>query len=286
MWTPPQWSIAFPIVATVMLGLGVVLASAGVAENAWAAAIAGGVVAGLFLAIGWTLGRLLAPIAALCLAAAMFALLGAYLAAHAALLGAIGVALLLSLAWIIFYHGVYSRAVMRPKPAREEFFGPADAAFKALIIHHPGRSDFHGRLQRAFAAGLAEKGWRVALTNAHPGNHANPRAYDLLALGAPVYNFRVAEPLLDQVERLGPLNKMDVMLVVSGGGMTELALRDLYGRTQRAGGRVVAALEVWTFALEQRAPRGRRSCRNHAARCAGSRVSAQRRTSTPNPCGG
>jgi hypothetical protein len=39
---------------------------------------------------------------------------------------------------------------------------------------------------------------------------------------------------------------MDVMLVVSGGGMTESALRDLYGRAERAGGRVTASLEVWT----------------------------------------
>jgi hypothetical protein len=246
MWTPPQWSIAFPIVATVMLGLGVLLASAGAVENAWTAAIAGGLVAGLFLAIAWTLGRLLTPIAALCAAAAMFALIGAYLAAPSSLLGAIGIALLASITWIVFYHGVYSRAIMRPRPAPDEFFGPADGARKALIIHHPGRSGFHARLQRAFAAALGEKGWRVALTTAHAGNHADPRAYDLLALGAPAYNFRVAEPLLDQLERIGPLYKMDVMLMVSGGGMTEPALRDLYRRIERAGGGVIAALEVWT----------------------------------------
>jgi hypothetical protein len=124
-------------------------------------------------------------------------------------------------------------------------FGVVDAPRRALILHHPGRSGLHTRLQRAFAGALAERGWRVALRIARPDQAMATRGCDLLVLGAPAYNYRAARPLREQLRRLGPLDGVRTALVLTGGGMTDAALRHLFGLATRAGARVVATLEIW-----------------------------------------
>lgn len=245
MWTPPQWPGAFIAVAVAMLALLATMLGAD-AHAERAAAVAGGAIAGLFLAIGWTLRPLLWVIFPSLVAAALVALTAANFAAPDDRWLAAGAALSIAGAWVLGYHVIFTGWVARPVSGETTTFGHANASRRILILHHPGRSGFEGRLQRTLAETLAAHGARVEMTNAGSDPPSDASGYDLLVLGAPTYNFRPARPLLDALDRLSPLAAKPVALLLTGGGMTDAAMRHLRRRVEDRGGRVVEAIEIWT----------------------------------------
>ena len=60
-----------------------------------------------------------------------------------------------------------------------EVLNPAGAGGSALVVYHPGLSDFQQRVSRAFAAGLVAGGWRVELTTANRQARTDLTRYDL-----------------------------------------------------------------------------------------------------------
>jgi hypothetical protein len=84
------------------------------------------------------------------------------------------------------------------------------------------------------------------MTTASRATPTDLSAYGLLVLGAPSYNWQPARPTLAYLGRLGDLKGMPVALVISGGGMTDRALKILSDRVAQAHGRIVEALEIWT----------------------------------------
>jgi flavorubredoxin len=101
-------------------------------------------------------------------------------------------------------------------------------------------------MQRAFAEGLQAQGWQVALTTASRQTPTDLSRYDLLVLGAQAYNWCPARPIIDYLDRVGDLKGKPVVVIVSGGGMTERAMRVLQSRVVEAGGAIRDGIEIWT----------------------------------------
>jgi hypothetical protein len=138
--------------------------------------------------------------------------------------------------------------------ANAEFVSPVTRlggdgiAGRALIVHHRGRgaTQFQARMQRAFAEGLQAQGCQVDITTASRQTSTDLSGYDLLVLGAQAYNWCPARPVVDYVDRACSLRGKPVVVIVSGGGMTERAMRVLQTRIVKAGGAIVNAIEIWT----------------------------------------
>ncbi|HEX5686238.1 MAG TPA: NAD(P)H-dependent oxidoreductase, partial [Ideonella sp.] len=110
---------------------------------------------------------------------------------------------------------------------------------RALIVYHPGLSDFPDRVTASFAAGLAASGWRVERTTASIQAPGDLDGYDLLVLGSPVYANAAATPLSRYLERLGDLRGKPVALVFTAAGDAGPALAATAERATAAHGRVV-----------------------------------------------
>jgi flavorubredoxin len=94
----------------------------------------------------------------------------------------------------------------------------ADGAETALIIYHPGLSSFMKDVTYAFADGLVENGWRVEITTASSEAPTDLSDYSLLVLGSPVYAGNPSPTIKRHLERMGDLNGIDTVILVTSGG--------------------------------------------------------------------
>lgn len=246
MYTPPQWRIAIPACSVTLASCAAGLAVAWSQGNAMAAGVCGGLIMGMTGSVAFTVWRFLPRFSA------GMAAVAAGLAAALAGLGLTALAWGLATAaaafagwWLIYEVGVTGRANReRTEPLAN--LGGTGTAGRALIVYHSRHGGFQPRVQRAFAAGLQSQGWQVHLTPANSAAPTDLSGYKLLVLGVPSFNWRPARPIRDYLARVGNLRGLPVALIVSGGGMTGQALRDVRRAVERAGGRVVAATEIWT----------------------------------------
>jgi hypothetical protein len=246
MYTPPQWRVAFPATFAVLVALAAGLMFALQRQHEVWAGLCGGATAGVLVSISWAV-RHFAPklSAAVVGAAAVPALLPWLLSAGAGAVD-IAVAAVLFGTWYLVYDvGVTGRANAEIE-SDVVSFGAAGGARRALIVYHSTHGGFQPSVLHAFGHGLQMHGWQVDMTTASHATPLNLSAYDLLVLGAPSYNWQPARPVLAYLGRLGDLKAMPVALVISGGGMTERALKILSDRVTQAHGRIVEALEIWT----------------------------------------
>jgi len=245
VYTPRQWRIAFPIVALIALAFMLSLGWAWRAGNSVLAGVSAGIVAGLAFAIAFTMRRFVRRIAF-----ALFAfgcgLLGV-LFYRAINEGAFAVATagLLFAAWMVGYEVIFTRRFHRETVSPVIHLGKADGK-RALIVYHSAHRGFQRSLQPKLAEALVERGWRVDMTTASLAAPPDIEAYDLIVLGAPTYNWIPARPIAAYVRRLHDLRGKNVVLIVSGGGMTERAMNQLRAQVEAAHGHVVEALELWT----------------------------------------
>lgn len=93
----------------------------------------------------------------------------------------------------------------------------ADGAQNALIIYHPGFSSFMEDTAYAFADGLVENDWRVEITTASSQAPTDLSGYSLLVLGSPVYASNPSATIKQHVERIGDLQEIDTVLLVTSG---------------------------------------------------------------------
>ena len=84
------------------------------------------------------------------------------------------------------------------------------------------------------------------LTTASRQAPADVSRYDLLVFGAQAYNWCPARPVVDYIDRVAGLKGKPVVLIVSGGGMTERAMRLLRTHALTSGGVIIDAIEIWT----------------------------------------
>jgi hypothetical protein len=246
MYVPRQWYTAFPIVFAVLvvLTLGLVVGWRG--ANVWLVAVCGGAIGGLVVSIAWALHLYLPKVSTLLLVIAVVLATALWLFNRRS--GAYGlvVTAALFLTWFLVYDvaftGHYNAEVVKELVT----LGGDGRAGRALIVYHSSHGGFQPSIQRAFAEGLQSQGWQVDITTASKATPADLSPYSLLILGVPSYNWKPARPILDYLNRLRDLNGKPVVLVVSGGGMTERCMRVLRQRVAEAHGQVMQPVEAWT----------------------------------------
>jgi hypothetical protein len=248
MYTPPIWQLAALLVFMATMGL----ADAGLVAwwigSVWGTAAACGTIVGLAISVAWAV-RHYRP--AVSIGLLVIAVTAASLLTRSSF-GAAGFSVFVALVtWGIWY---LTYDVWFTGRANAEFVTPVirlgedGRAGRALIVYHRGRGPghFQARMQRAFAEGLRAQGWQVDITTASHQAPTDLSTCDLLVLGAQAYNWCPARPVMDYIDRVGDLEGKPVVVIVSGGGMTERAMRILRTRIVKAGGVILDAIEIWT----------------------------------------
>jgi hypothetical protein len=229
-----------------MLALTLVWLRAAADGAPWLVAIAAGVIAGMFAAIGGILWPLLLSVALLCAAAALVVVGAAEASAGVGLLtGAIAIAV--CAVWLFTYYGFYIASIARPgRNNVVERFGEGNQVRRALVIHHPSPGGFLTGHLRTLAQALAQRGWQVELSVADPTGTTPHGKRDLVVLAAPVFSFRPPRAMVEQIRRLA-LTGENTVLIVSGYGMTEPAMRYLQRLVASKGARLISSVEIWTM---------------------------------------
>lgn len=93
----------------------------------------------------------------------------------------------------------------------------ANGSQTALIIYHPGFSSFMKDTSYAFAEGLVENDWKVEITTASSQAPTDLSDYSLLVLGSGVYADNPSPTIKRHVERIGNLQSIDTVLLITSG---------------------------------------------------------------------
>jgi flavorubredoxin len=116
----------------------------------------------------------------------------------------------------------------------------------ALVVYHPGKSDFHERVTSGFAEGLASNGWRVEITTASSQAPPDLSGYDLLVLGGPTYWFTPNRPIRRYLSRLGDLGGQRTVTIITAMGAGERSTSIMEKQVREANGNLVNALILYT----------------------------------------
>jgi hypothetical protein len=116
----------------------------------------------------------------------------------------------------------------------------------ALVIYHPGLTDFAKNVTYTYAEALASSGWRVEITTPSPQAPTDIAKYQLLVLGWAIYDFNPAPTITSQIHRLGNLNVVDTTIIIIGGGLDPLNVKDQMNRiVEDANGNVVQTITMF-----------------------------------------
>jgi hypothetical protein len=212
----------------------------------WAAAICSGVITGVLVAISWALRHFAPKMSLGFVGAAALPVIPLWLMSPGAGVAGLAVGAAVFGTWFLIYDLGVTATANTEVVSEVVRVGAAGGAGRAFIVYHSTHGGFQPLVLRAFAEGLQSQGWRVDMTTASRATPVNVSAYDVLVLGAPSYNWQPARPTLAYLGRLGDLKGMPVALVISGGGMTDRALKIMSDRVTQAHGRIVEAIEIWT----------------------------------------
>ena len=115
----------------------------------------------------------------------------------------------------------------------------------ALVVYHPGRSDFQRRVFAGFVAGLTGNGWRVEMTTPSLQTPTDLASYDLLVLGGATYGFKPNQPIQTYVRRLGDLKGKPTVTMITALGMGERSSRIMEQLVRQTNGHMVKALVLY-----------------------------------------
>lgn len=160
------------------------------------------------------------------------------------LIVALATAVVIAVGW----YGLLSAWVNRERVTDIEVLNAESVSGTALVVYHPGLSDFQRNVSYAFAEGLADSGWRVEITTASSQAPADLSGYGLLVLGAPTYDWLPAKRLQSYVKGLGDLRGQATVTIISGAGSTMLSQPAMEKLVRDANGDLVKSLAVWSMA--------------------------------------
>jgi flavorubredoxin len=149
---------------------------------------------------------------------------------------ALFVALLLSAGWIGY-------AIRHSQHTAVRSVNPAGRV-TALVVYHPGLSDYQREMTDEFVAGLVEQGWKVDVTTASSSAPRDLSPYRLLVIGGPVYWWAPARPVTRYLEGIGPLQGKPTAILLTGAGSVDRARELMEHQVQAAGGQIVASLAL------------------------------------------
>jgi flavorubredoxin len=122
---------------------------------------------------------------------------------------------------------------------------PGGETGRALVVYHPGKSDFQNRVFAGFAEGLVSNGWRVEVTTPSPQAPTGMADYDLLVLGGPTYGFTPNQPIQKYVSRLGDLGGKPTVTIITALGMGQRSSGRMEQLIRQANGNLVKALVLY-----------------------------------------
>ncbi len=121
-----------------------------------------------------------------------------------------------------------------------------DGAKTALVIYHPGLTDYAKNVTYTYAEALATAGWRVEVTTPSPQAPTDIAKYQLLVLGWAIYDFGPAPTITGQIQRIGDLNGVDTAIIIMGGGLDPLNVKDQMNRiVEDANGTVIQTITAF-----------------------------------------
>ncbi len=122
---------------------------------------------------------------------------------------------------------------------------PGGGTGNALVVYHPGKSDFQRRVFAGFAEGLVANGWQVEITTPSPQAPADLAGYDLLVLGGATYGFQPNRPIRTYVGRLGDLGGKPTVTIITALGMGERSTGIMEQLVRQANGNLIKALVLY-----------------------------------------
>jgi hypothetical protein len=153
--------------------------------------------------------------------------------------------MLVVLAVLLGIGGYLEYSVYREVSTKTVVLNP-DGAKTALLIYHPGLTDFARNVTYSFADGLVSSGWRVEIATASPQAPTSLANYSLLVLGWPIYDFNPGPTITNQIHRMGNLNGTATVVMVIAGGMDPLnAQASMDKIVQNANGTVLKTLQAF-----------------------------------------
>jgi len=117
----------------------------------------------------------------------------------------------------------------------------------ALIVYHPGLSQFQAKVSHAFARGLASNGWRVEITTASAKAPISLSGYDLLVLGAPTYSWTPARPIRSYLSRVRNLKEKPTVTIISAMGAGARSSAVMEKLVRKAHGKLIKSLLLYTL---------------------------------------
>jgi hypothetical protein len=123
---------------------------------------------------------------------------------------------------------------------------PQGAIGRALLVYHPGLSDFSEKVVGAFAEGLVQAGWRIDQTTASSEAPTDLAGYDLVALGSPVYG-GLSKPMAEYIAGVGDFAGKPVVIILTGAGETDVTLGATRDLVETASGSVIESLAYTTM---------------------------------------
>ncbi len=119
----------------------------------------------------------------------------------------------------------------------------SEGAKTALVIYHPGLSDFAKNITYTYANALAASGWRVEVATASPQAPTDLSKYQLLVLNWAIYDLSPAPTITNQIHRIGNLNGINTTIITIGGGINPFNAQEAMNKiVQDANGNIVQSL--------------------------------------------
>ncbi|HEY74127.1 MAG TPA: hypothetical protein G4N99_12760, partial [Thermoflexia bacterium] len=126
-----------------------------------------------------------------------------------------------------------------------EVLNPGGESGTALVVYHPGKSDFQGRVFSGFAEGLTSNGWRAEITTASSQSPTDLSGCDLLVLGGPTYGFAPNLPIRRYIGRLRDLGGQRTVTIITALGVGERSAAIMEGLVREANGDLVKGLLLY-----------------------------------------
>jgi hypothetical protein len=150
--------------------------------------------------------------------------------------------LLVALAVLVGLGGYLEYSVYREVASPLETLNPSGAK-SALVVYHPGLTDFAQNITYTYAEALAAAGWRVDITTVSAQTPTDLSSYSLLVLNWAIYDFNPAPTMTNYIHRLGDLNNLNTTIITISGGMDPLNAKDAMNQTvKNAHGNIVQSL--------------------------------------------
>jgi len=151
-------------------------------------------------------------------------------------------AFLIVLALLLGITGYFEWSVYREVETETQVLN-AKGAKTAIVIYHPGLTDFAQNITYTYAEALETRGWRIEIATASPKAPTNLNAYSLLVLCWPIYDLNPGPTITNHLNRIGNLNGIDTVIITISGGLDPLNAKDAMNKNVGdANGNIIQSL--------------------------------------------